>query len=375
MKRIIVVAILLLFGLVGFVCHYRTRRIPPTFPNEGRGIGRLEIYDWGTLKSLTDKSGKPIYGKEKPANEGYLIVYQVLDPKTGKPKGELRSIFAIGTTFSRERFVQVVSNGVKIDAKVDAEVDGKVVSTDAVCATATTVDKVLKIDSNFYLDPQTGALNIVRIIQNISEDNVRLVAVRTLHDTGLVPRERTRFGIVDLRKTKTVELKNISYTPPASKMPRDFAPGFLAIAADPFEVPCTLCPPYCFVSVSVNPGDVKVYCVKCMDENLEVDPSNGVDCPDGTTGIRIEGWDRLPAGQVGASQWGTICVSCNNHSVESAVIPGAGGGALSSTVDKMRREGKCALQIDFDRGDGTAPVDLTPKQAAGINQSLHPTLK
>src|SRR5262249_34189914 len=157
---------------------------------------------------------------------------------------------------------------------------------------------------------------------------------------------------------KTVELKDVGYTPPTPKMPRDLAASFLAIGADPFELPCLWCPPNCYNSVSVNPSDVKGYCVKCMDGNPMHDPFNGVSCPAGATGIRIEGWDRLPVGIVSQGRWGTICVSCNNNSVESVVIPGAGGGLPNPTVEALKREGKCKFQIDFDRGDKKTPGDL-----------------
>lgn len=358
-----IVAITLLVGFGTLTVGIsQTSQPAPNVTTAPKGVSRFEVYDWGTLKSLWDSTGRQIYGQEKSANEGYSIVYQVLDGKTGKPKGDLRGIFAIGKTFSERQF----------DKREMANKKVKFANIEATCVTLTTADKVLRIDTNYYVDPKNKSLKVIRLINNISKDNVRLVAVRTLHDSGLRPTGQTRFSPVSTKVIKTVDLSQISYANPAAKMPNGFAFGLLDASVFP-ELPCVLCPPNCYASLSVSPGETQGYCVECTADGIPVrDVLTDVGCPAGKTVVKIEGWDRLPASIVPTGRWGTVCVSCNGTTVEQVTIPGAGGSVPNPTVEDYKKEGKCKFQIDFDRGPKQSPDDIRPGRTVANGQSFIP---
>lgn len=374
MKRIMIVAITLLVGFgtltVGISqtsqretkVSGQTSQPAPNVTTAPKGVSRFEVNDWGTLKSLWDSTGRQIYGQEKSANEGYSIVYQVLDSKTGKPKGDLRGIFAIGKTFSERQFDkrEMANKKVRLD------------NIEATCVTLTTADKVLRIDSNYYIDPKYKSLKVIRLINNISKDNVRLVAVRTLHDSGLKPTEQTRFSEVNPKVIKRVDLSQISYANPAAKMPNGLAFGLLDASVFP-ELPCDFCPPNCFASLAVNPGDVKGSCVECNSEGKLIrDPLANEKCPPGKTAVIVEGWDRLPASIVSQDRWGTICVSCSGTTVEQVTIPGAGGAVPNETVTTYINEGKCQFRFEFDRGNRQSPGDIRPGRTVAQGQGFMP---
>jgi hypothetical protein len=272
----------------------------------------------------------------------------------------LQGVFAIGKTFSSKQLASRETASKKV----------KLGNIEVTCVTVTTADNVLRIDSNYYIDPQTKALNVIRLINNISKRDVRLVAVRTLHDSGLRPTGQTRFGPVNPKTIKTVDLSKNGFAHSGAKMPNEFAFGLFDASVFP-ELPCTYCPPFCFASLSVNPGDVKGYCVECTADGIPVrDVLTEAGCMAGKTVVKIEGWDRLPASIISKDRWGSICVTCNGASVEQVVLPGAGGGVPNPTVEEYKKDDKCKFQIDFDRGPKPPPDDIRPGRTVANGQSF-----
>lgn len=358
------VSITLLIGLAVWIVgasqtsqrRTTTQNNQPNVSAQPKGVSRFEVYDWGTLKALWDSTGKQVYSPEKSANEGYSIVYQVLG---GAAEKQLQGVFAIGKTFSKTHFAEKEMAIKKV----------RVGDIEITCVTETTADKILRIDSNYYIDPRTKALNVIRLIKNISKSDVRLVAVRTLHDSGLRPIGQTRFGPVNPKTIKVFDLSKDGIAHSTVKMPNDFAFGLLDLSAYP-ELPCVYCPPNCYESLSVNPGEVKGYCVACNDKgDIIYDPLKA-NCPTGATVVKVEGWDRLPASIVSEGQWGTICVSCKGGNAEPLTVSGAGGGVPNPTVEEYKRGGKCQFHVDFDRGPRKTPADLKPGDTHGIGQGV-----
>lgn len=245
MKRMMLVAIalLLVFGVWGANTGQHATSVS-TIEQQTQYNNRFEITPWGALKTVRDKSGKEVYGKERSPNEGVAISYQQLHPKTKKPIGNPQvAYFFSDKSTEKERC--------------------KFCPQSRFAVTSKTKDGVLTINSNFYLDPKTGLLKIVRFIQNLSNNPIAIYASAQA-DARLSTETPVNFGIIDpkhLASMKIAESKGTSFVP--GSLPISLTSSFFGF--DLIPIPCVLCPDRCGESlVTVWPSKDKYVCAECV---------------------------------------------------------------------------------------------------------------
>jgi hypothetical protein len=286
----------------------------------------------GTLSYVRTRRGVEF----KMPNEGFSLTYQVLDRKGKYPKSAPKEIYAIGATISSEL----------LECKACKK---------GVATTVTTKDGVLKVNTNFYLDEEKGVLKIVRFIQNLSNSPVRVLSAKVQVDARLTTVKPAQFGLVDYRRIGQV-LPQLGRTDVL--VSNLMAPNF-----QPFDLPCTLCPPDCEKFVSVSSGERKVVCVQCKENGdimwdvkplsagQSVDPAT---CPNP---VIANGWDYVSAVFKRPPQREVICVDCTtaeNPQVSQQHHTSSGGATDASTIASERAKGKCKFAITIDReGDKT----------------------
>lgn len=333
MKRLITVAVTILIGLgVWFVGKGQADRVTPTAVKQESRNDRVEITPWGTLKSLKNKNGKEIFGKDISANEGYSLSYQLLDSKTGKSAGEEHTIYAIGNGFSGN------------------EQDCEICKKNRLAAITKTKDGVLRITSNFYLNPQSGLLKVSRYIENLSKNPVRIVAVRLQYDQRLASDKPGLFGIIDMKKTKIRNEVGFSQSP--NSISNTLISGFLPATTVEPDIYCVYCPPNCEPKyLTVSPGRTMYICAKCDGNNvIQVDSYVGniftsANC---TTSIKIEGWDGDSKGANTPPRRQLICLTCENSKVVPKTLADTSDSYIKSLQDA--KPSQCQLPIRIDRG-------------------------
>ncbi len=328
-----IVAVTLLAGFGGWLISNSQASKTDQSAEKTTYGNRIEITPWGTLKVIKDKQGMEIFGKERPTNEGFSLSYQLLDPKSDKPASEIRTIYAIGDSFSGNK-----------------QEECEICQKNRSAAITKTKDGVLKITSNFYLDPKSGLLKISRYIENLSKNPVRMAAVRLQHAQSLSSDKPGLFGIIDLKRMKIPN--QTSQNRPQPGISNALFSGFMPTGAFEPDIYCILCPPYCdTIYLTVSPSQSMYVCAKCDGNNvLQVDSDQGkiVTSANCTDPVKIEGWNGDLKGVSIDARRQLICLNCEN----SKVVP----KALTNTSDAYIKElqsktpNQCQLALNVDRG-------------------------
>lgn len=319
----------------------------------------------GTLSFVRTRRGVEF----KRPNDGFSVTYQLLDKNGKTTKGSPKEIYAIGNSIS--------------DRTMKCEVCEKGVATAGV-----TIDKFLKVHTNFHLDEQNGVLQVIRFIQNNSKYPVRILSAKVQIDGRLATERESRLGLVDPEKIRQARVQ-----PDRADV---MVSNFSAAIFQPFNLPCRICPPNCEAFLSGNPGEREAICVQCNEKGEivwdlkplsafgTVDPAT---CPNP---VIANGWNFVSAGFTSPPKREVICVDCpaEGGSPSQQHHTSSGGATDAAMVGSEREKGNCKFAVTIDReGDktiarGTHSVERsmvttmtasgTPASTAGITAFRSP---
>jgi len=355
MKRIVFVALALLFGLsLWIVKDSWAQKSNTNDLGQYQQRNWFEINTWGTLKVVRNRQGREIFGPGRSPNEGYSIAYQRLHPTTKKPIEAPKVFFAVGDHFSEKQLLCEECKRRQRDQAV---------------ATVTTMDGILRINSDFYFLEREGKLKIVRTIENISNYPVRLVSIRAQYDARLGSDKATQFG-----KDKSYKPRKTAQTQPQFAPSSAFVSGFWTPAAPLFHPSCDPCPPYCDLSLIASPGEKELICVECPKDGISVLEYMAISVPVGQYpqteidkqkangecehSIIVDVWDRhvIVDGKLkNLGEGEVVCVDCPKTGGETLIVqPVSGRGGVIDPKRNLRNSGLCQFAIDVDKGSSLA---------------------
>lgn len=353
MKRIMIVATITLMSLsVWIIKESKAQKDQANAQKYDQQKNWFEINAQGTLKIVRNKKGEIIFGADRMPNEGYSIAYQLLDPKTKKPLGSPRIFFAVGNHYSKDQ--------------LKCEECEKLWKRKRDQAIATVTDGTLRINSDFYYLEKEGKLKIVRTIENISNQLVQLIAIRTQYDSRLGSTKATQFGKVRQKLSRDQS--------PFLVPGHAFNSNFSGFASPNITPSCTACPPYCDLPLNASAGEKELICVDCPKDGSSVLNYLAMSIPVGQYpqteidkqrsmgmcqhSIIVDVWNGtafVDGRNISLGEGEVLCVDCPKGGAENLIVqPVSGRGGIVDPRRNLRNSGLCQLAVDVDKGGAMA---------------------
>lgn len=345
MRRIMIVVAILLTGISIFIFDYIQAKKTTPDVNIFQGDASFEISDWGTLKSVR-KGREEIFGKGKPTNEAYNIAYQVIDPRTGRPKkGEQQKQIYAGPHYPLDlAYCPTCSKRNKPNQSV---------------ASMISKDGTLMVTSSFELDPRSESLIVFRRIRNISNEpevskrnvEIKLVSVQVQYDSRLDSDATASFGLIGTDNTK----KKITST----VKPNNLFPKFDFLTNASLVIPCEWCDPNPCITLTydVKASEEGIICVDCRGD-IPGDPRMRVQLkvPEASCKhpIKVVEWNGGPinnaGGQVGIrpGESKLVCIKCPSTSNSDVTVTSFPAFGLSASSISQREH--CDAVVPVSRG-------------------------